>query len=86
MCYIKSRLIIHTVNYQFIASQCLSIQTLPTPAWATQLSINKGHFRAPEVAAADYVNTSSSLRSAVGLHFSGIRNVPVDVSAQARYM
>ena len=48
--------------------------------------INKGHSRAPGVAAADYVNTSSSLRSAVGLHFSGVRKVPVDVSAQARYM
>ena len=42
----------------------MQTHTLPTPAWATQLSINKGntHSPAPGVAAADYVNTSSSLR------------------------
>ena len=43
------RLIINTVNYQIKTAYCFGIQTnaLPTPAWATQLSTNKGNSRAP---------------------------------------
>ena len=42
-CITLRAVFINTVNYQSIASQCLWIQThtLPTPAWATQLSLNK---------------------------------------------